>query len=1080
MPVLDFSAEGIAEDSLDFSKEGEPAPDFSSEGIPEEAVAVVPSSEPERQFVFDPEADYPAADATTLKEFFAAQLTSFVSLPKPGPVPDAPKDAGLIEKTAAALKKTVAGLAESGIGAVESVLTPATAEIAAVSAIPVVGKPAAIAAGVGFGAHTAITGSQQFYEAVKRGDVQGAAKAAGDTFIGTFLVGSGYRHAAKGEVPVVATKLAPVTAKAYKEAVGETETFAETAPTALPQEKPTPTPPSPVSAPLTAIAAKSEEIPVKMEPEKPVVEGPGAATTGFTVKSELDQLTDVVRGMEKSSIPWQEQLKASIDASIQNSKDIGDAALGTAKGTYAFLKNKLLGPPGFTEWKRGISRWDAEDQLTARSAYHFAKETAKVIPQPARQAAISKWIDAGGDPAILQAGEATTRPEFKQAYRDAQNLSPEELNLAKNIQNYFDAKLQDAIDSGLLESGLDNYIHRIYPKEGNARNSALAAINAGTLQPNPGLIRRRLFEFDYEAEAAGFNPVQGFAERILAYDQAFNRALSARSFIKWLQSTHKEADGRPSVDIGGMGKVLEDPVTGARKSVLINPHYKTKGLAPGATPAEIASNNRADYIAYDHPALRRWKWAAEDADGKPILVQGDLLVHKDRVKKLDALLGKSWWQEHSVPRTLLKASNTVKQTMLDLSLFHPVQIKFHSLEHRVTKLREIDFMDKDQRALIDHSLVIFDHRGHRMFSEGVAGGSLTKHVPVVGAKLHEFHDFVFKEWIPKVKMTMAVDALARNRKRFTDKLSDDDILYLTAKQSNAAFGFQNYRDMGMHPSMQDALRATMLAPDFLMSRMQFVGQGATKYGKEQLEALALGAFALFVMARIGNKISTDEWQWDKPFSVVVKGRQLGIRSVQEDLYHAIADTRKFIFGRINPLTTRTAIEYLTGRDYRGVKRDLAGQLEDLGKLPIPIAFKTDDQKQLWESFVAAMGITIKRASAAQEIFKLAQEWKKDQGIEEPGEFIYDPDKDPYRKLKIALSIGDEDDARKALAELKEDKALALKVTRHMTGFYNRPFSGTLARESKFKQSLSADKQKLYEDAKAEKRASLELFRKINR
>jgi hypothetical protein len=513
---------------------------------------------------------------------------------------------------------------------------------------------------------------------------------------------------------------------------------------------------------------------------------------------------------------------------------------------------------------------------------------------------------------------------------------------------------------------------------------------------------------------------------------------------------------------------MVDPATGAREGVMITPHSNNA----------ITKDGRP-YIQYDHPALRNWKWVSKDADGNPILMKGDVLVHPDRVKKLDALLGKSWWRKNAVPSTVLKVSSTVKQTLLDLSVFHPVQIKAHSLEHRVGKLVDIDPMDATQRALIEHSLTIFDHRGHQMFSEGLAGVSLTKYVPIAGPWLHNFHDLVFKEWIPKVKMTMALDALRRNQKRYAGKLSEDDILYLTAKESNAAFGFQNYRDMGMHPSYQDALQATLLAPDFLISRAQFVGQAGTKYGKEQLEALALGAMVLYTTARIGNQMASGEWRWDKPFEVVVGGRSFSIRSVQEDLFNAIKDTRKFVYGRINPITTKPLAEAVTGRDYAGRTRTPLEQLGDLAKTPIPIAFRTEEQKKLWESMLAATGVVVKRASASQEIFKKAQKWKEDQGITEPGEFIYDPEKDPYRKLKIALSIGDEDDAKKALKDLKEDPATAKKVVAHMVSFYHRPFSGGLAREAKFKASLSTDDKKLYEDAKKEKSESLALFRKIN-
>ena len=75
-------------------------------------------------------------------------------------------------------------------------------------------------------------------------------------------------------------------------------------------------------------------------------------------------------------------------------------------------------------------------------------------------------------------------------------------------------------------------------------------------------------------------------------------------------------------------------------------------------------------------------------------------------------------------------------------------------------------------------------------------------------------------------MTMALDALERNRKNYakdvaSGKITDEQLVRMTARQSNAAFGEQNYRAMFRHKGFQDMLRFAFLAPDFGEARLRF-------------------------------------------------------------------------------------------------------------------------------------------------------------------------------------------------------------------------------------------------------------------
>lgn len=1092
--------------------------DFTSERMDQEIMRKWPDLATQRSDsvarepgAFSAESDYVPVTGEAIGEFAKDVSKPFVSL-----------DPLLMQsgENAGPLQKIAVGAERGLVQTAQALETPLNVGLAAAAAIPVVGKPLAIAAAGGFGLQSMISGSSDFYAAVKRGDLQAASEAAVNTVVGTLMLGGVAKGMRPGVVPpsgikptdVAAEKAAvPLTAEAAK-SVGVTSEAAPTPVKATEEavtlsavsEKPTPV--EPVSAPTEPIPAKEptpttqsgEQTLTEPPPETPVQpgeEGLGAARTGTPGRqsTDIEQLTDVIKGMPDSEIPMKERFKASVETAMAGAKTAAEAATGAAKGAYAWMRTKLTDYPRFTKWKEGLLKWDAEDQLASKATYEFGKENERAIPEPERQAAIGAWIDSGGDVEILKHAESVVPDEFKGAYRDAQNLTPEELNLAKNAQNYFDSVLQDLIDNGMLEHGVENYIHRIFKKDSPQKASALADVNAGTLPTNPSLIRKRIFKYDYEAIQAGENVVQNFADRLMAYDQAFKRALSARTFVKWMQEkTDLEADERPMVDVRG-GSIFDEQ----GKRVAMNrpgARVKPRQVAGGES---VPVNYRGDYISYDHPAFRNLEWEAFDKDGNPILKEdgtpeirrGDLVVHPEALKKIEALLDKSWWQKNKGAKAVLKVSSAVKSTKLDLSLFHPVQLAAHAVEHGVTKLVKLDVHDPAQRSLIEHGLTVFDHHQQQLFSEGLGKNpSLLRYVPYLGKYLGDLHDVTFKEMIPRMKMSMALDALERNRKRFPN-VSEDDLQYLTGQQANAAFGGQNLRDLGMHPSTVDALRALLLAPDFLISRGRFVGQGLSAipallkgkkgFGFEQLKALALGAAGLWMISRLLNKTVSGEWRFDDPFEVVIKGRKFGIRTVQEDLWRAVTDPRSFWMARVNPTTVRTGVEALTGRDWRGVQRNALEQGKDFLEQPIPMALVTKDDRKLWETALSAMGLTVKRESAIRDVVKMAADWRKKNNIrQEPGDFQYDPERDPYRRLKIALAIDDEAAARKAWQELRADPALKNKASSHMNNYLSRSFSGSQADEGKFKNSLSGGDLERYNDAVKEKRNMRALLNKV--
>lgn len=718
-------------------------------------------------------------------------------------------------------------------------------------------------------------------------------------------------------------------------------------------------------APKTTAAVEGMQVePVVLTP--PTVEPPASPPDPLLKLGEAIKNTAIGRPSTSPKSKLVEAIKPILD----QAKTGTEKALALSQAGYEWMKQNVISLPKFTDWQTAIGKLHYELSKSRDYAKQVGKIAEKQLQDPARIKAMTAWIDCKGDPAVLAQAASEVPEGFRQKYTDAQTLTAQELELATKVRDYFETRLDDAIANGLFEQGVEDYLHRVYDKKaGDKVEGAISAIR-GLLQTNPSLAKRRFFQFDFEAEKAGLTPNENFVQRILHYDQAFNRAIAARAFVKNVIGTKEqpgivETDGRPRFDVSGTGIPVQ--TEGVPEATLIIPRWKPNDAT--------LLNDRSDYVAFDHPAFRHWKWGGTDENGNPILFQGDVVVHPKAIPEVRALLEKSFFQrgESTLARigsAYLKAQTMIKQTALAALTppgFHAVQETVHAAEHRVAPwnvLDKINYEEPTQRALIEHGVTTGGTDYYQAWSEGLSGVGLFKFVPKAGTWLHAYNEWLFTDWIPRLKMTMALDALERNRSRYakdleTGKITDSEVMALTAREANAAFGEQNYAMMGRHPTTQDVLRMVFLAPDFGEARMRFAAQAATRYGGEQRMALLLGAATLYVTARtLNNIIGEGDDPVHHPFEVKHNKKWYSLRTVQEDLWRASDDTGRFLFNRMSP-GAQTVIEYLTERDYRGRQRTGVEEWEDALRRATPITFRTEKDRALWEQYLQANGITIR-------------------------------------------------------------------------------------------------------------------------
>ncbi len=691
--------------------------------------------------------------------------------------------------------------------------------------------------------------------------------------------------------------------------------------------------------------------------------GPGAANVGDVPEgSTTKQLTEAIKN---SNVSPRERIDYALNIAdkFSRGKSAVEAGIDKAKALTQSLWSGYKGATEVSEPQQILGDFQYKLQKSAFETRKFSQELDRTI-SPVQQEAITNYIQAGGDGAVLQQRADVSTGSTKKGYELAKNLTDDERTVAQNFSSAFDALFEEANKEGVGVNFIENYVPQIWSSK-KAQQVMLAEAQRGILDPSFKFSKARIFESYFEGEQAGYTPkTKDIGKLYQIYSNALNKAIASRQYIADLQNA-KASDGRPVVAILGSGKtgMREGPLS-EETGAYVRPSTKTA--------------DTSDYRVIDHPALRGWKYTTS-LEGKPVLLEGQMSVHPEYYSKIKNVLTPSKIATgegagYSALRGVKKAQSIAKQTMLGFfSPFHQVQEDVHALGHKtlpyINKTR-INFDDPQQQRLIKGGLQVASWHDAEAFSEGLAGGNLTARIPVIGTKLlGPYQEWLFKDHIPNLKMDMALHALKRNTQRYKGKMSPERIAELTASQANNAFGELNYTYLARNQTFQDALRMILLAPDFLEARAKFAGSAFKGQGREQLNALLLLAATQYVTARVLNKLSDDDYHLEpeNAFRVIHKGKAYGLRSVPSDLLELYEDPRKFLTHRSSPLTA-AAIRAYTGKNEFGKPVNVLEQAKLLAESPIPIQLKALQYKKemnLWDSFFSSMGLRVNKVEKAK-------------------------------------------------------------------------------------------------------------------
>jgi hypothetical protein len=743
-------------------------------------------------------------------------------------------------------------------------------------------------------------------------------------------------------------------------------------------------------------------------------------------------------------------------------------------------------------------------QKSFDEARRAQREIKAEVPSERRQNAISIWREAKGDAGTLQGWAAAAKGKlFKQAAIDAQTLTPKEIAIATKAGAAFDALHARGTKFDVLRSHRDAYVPHVWDvgKPGTG-------FGTGMLKQRFRFSKARTFDTFFDGDQAGFKPKTLAIGKLLpAYIHEMNTVIADRQAVRDIVAgTNK--DGSPMAVPRGNSKVVEGD---EGRAVLVQPR---------AMKGEL---DTSDYkMMSDQPALANWTWASKDTAGRPVFIKSDLALHPDAYRRINAMIGQSalrqWYHDPvtgtaQIPRAIVRGLDTAQSMMKRemfglLAPFHQVQEGTHGIGHMVnpfSHIPKVDLRDPAQLDAANHGLMLLpDRASARVYLEGVGAKSslLSQGIRKLG-RLGEaisdvidgYQDYLFHQYIPGLKFKTYQAILGRNMKRYAGELKSGemttaDVKITSAEQSNAAYGHLNYALLDRNPTMQHLIQMSTLAPDFLEARSRFAGQAvkglSSPVGAEQLKAIAILAAVQAGSAYIISNVTGGQYDPRHPFEVVHNGRRYAMRSVPEDIFSLLKDTRQFAYSRVNPLLVKGGIQLATGLNYRGEKTGPLDTFTELLAGYIPITARqlpglrsltaTSRQNPVspLQQLAGSLGLRISRYSPVSETYKLAGKWMDSQKMDR-SKGSYPISK--YQQLRYALEDGDLDRAKTEYDALIKT-APPGKIATGFKESINHPFTGKKSTDEAFAATLTGYDKALYLQALRTRTNMLNAFARL--
>ena len=380
---------------------------------------------------------------------------------------------------------------------------------------------------------------------------------------------------------------------------------------------------------------------------------------------------------------------------------------------------------------------------------------------------------------------------------------------------------------------------------------------------------------------------------------------------------------------------------------------------------------------------------------------------------------------------------------------------------------------------------------------------LVRNIPMIG----DYNKFLFDKFTPGLMMDSAINEFQRIS-RATPDADSAVVMRKIAKDLNYFFGSIGRQGWVKSATAQDGWRLVGLAPQWFeglvkkeVSPARWLMSGGTQHATAT-RAMVRGLAAMFVLTQVVNLITRKKPTWeneekDHKWDADFGGVWVSPLSVFNELTHDIlrlsetkpkvwdaikqvGENKLGFYGRVGIVlaTDRSPSgEYITTTP--GILKSAAGQL-----LPVPISFGKAAQAaesflthgrvpplepgQLQRQVMSTFGI--KGQVARQSIDSIQHQatvFAQQHGFQPDVVGLQATDQPSYSKLRHAIFIGDQHGAQALMQQLLKSHTPA-QITRAMSMWARRPFTGSRKAEHLFVNSLDDDGRDLYTKAQQQR------------
>jgi predicted ABC-type ATPase len=395
----------------------------------------------------------------------------------------------------------------------------------------------------------------------------------------------------------------------------------------------------------------------------------------------------------------------------------------------------------------------------------------------------------------------------------------------------------------------------------------------------------------------------------------------------------------------------------------------------------------------------------------PVFAHPEVMPHLESVMESTA-------PKNPFLRAALKVSGAAKSVLLSLSPFHWNTMMTRMLEanptpggvasigknlyRSLTMPAPVDYyhLTPQQEFAINSGVVASNTRpGFSDYtSEGLTAGhdSLASKIPLVGKFNQWIESRLFgpQGFITGLKFDLH-DKLTSEIQKSMPNVSREEAGRIAASQVNNKFGGLNYTVMGRSASTQNAMRAMLLAPDFLESTGRSLTDIAGKNGGTLLKSFVAFNALHYLAARAINYLVSGQYHPESGYSVVSKDgkKDYTIRTTMGDYLHFAQHPMDFMMNRVNPLLVRTPLELLGGVDAQGNKVSNTQKMWDTARQVMPIPIQTLTPKQQIsqpsgaDEALKAVGIGSRKRFSPAETLAYQRSTEKSQGAPLEGDAL---------------------------------------------------------------------------------------------